>query len=50
MSKMRMFDTDQEMPVAEKFCQNVISLPIHPFLKKSEVLYVCDLIKEYYGI
>ena len=50
MSKMKMFDTGQEMPNAERFCQDVLSLPIHPFLKKSEVLTVCDLIKEYYGI
>jgi dTDP-4-amino-4,6-dideoxygalactose transaminase len=50
MSKMKMFDTGQEMPNAERFCQDVLSLPIHPFLKKSEVLTVCALIKEYYGI
>jgi len=50
MSKMKMFDTGQQMPNAERFCQDVLSLPIHPFLKKSEVLTVCDLIKEYYGI
>jgi dTDP-4-amino-4,6-dideoxygalactose transaminase len=45
-----MFDTGQEMPNAERFCQDVLSLPIHPFLKKSEVLTICALIKEYYGI
>ena len=50
MSKMKMFDTGQEMPNAERFCEDVLSLPIHPFLKKSEVLYVCELIKEYYGL
>ena len=50
MSKMKMFSTGQEMPNAERFCQDVLSLPIHPFLKKSEVLTVCNLIKEYYGI
>ena len=50
MSKMKMFDTGQEMPNAEKFCTNVLSLPIHPFLKKAEVLYVCKCIGEYYGI
>jgi len=50
MSKMKMFDTGQEMPNAEKFCMDVLSLPIHPFLKKAEVLYVCRCIGEYYGI
>mgnify|MGYP001177293908 CR=1 FL=1 len=50
MSKMKMFDTGQEMPNAERFCQDVLSLPIHPFLKKSEVVLICNFIKEYYGI
>jgi dTDP-4-amino-4,6-dideoxygalactose transaminase len=50
MSRMKMFDTGQEMPNAEKFCQDVISLPIHPFLKKNEVLQVCNSIREYYGV
>jgi len=50
MSKMKMFDTGQVMPNSEKFCTNVLSLPIHPFLKKQEVLYVCKCIGEYYGI
>ena len=50
MSKMKMFNTGQEMPNAEKFCMDVLSLPIHPFMKRSEVIAVCDLIGEYYGI
>jgi len=50
MSRMKMFDTGQGMPNAEIFCQEVLSLPIHPYLKKSEVLYVCKCIGEYYGI
>lgn len=50
MSKMKMFDTGQHMPNAERFCTDVLSLPIHPFLKKSEVISVCNLIGEYYGI
>ena len=50
MSKMKMFNTGQNMPNAEKFCMDVLSLPIHPFLKKSEVLYICRCIGEYYGI
>ena len=50
MSKMKMFDNGQEMPNAEKFCTDVLSLPIHPFLKKQEVLYICKCIGEYYGV
>ena len=50
MSKMKMFNTGQTMPNAEIFCQDVLSLPIHPYLKKTEVVYVCKCIGEYYGI
>ena len=50
MSKMKMFNTAQDMPNAEKFCMDVLSLPIHPFMKTSEVVAVCDFIGEYYGI
>jgi len=50
MSTMKMFDSGQKMPNAEKFCMDVLSLPIYPFLKKEEVLYVCKCIGEYYGV
>ncbi len=50
MSKMKMFETGQHMPNAERFCMDVLSLPIHPFIKKSEVILVCNLIGEYYGL
>ena len=50
MSNMKMFNTGQEMPNAEKFCMNLLSLPIYPFFKKTEVVYVCKCIGEYYGI
>ena len=50
MSKMKMFSTGHDTPNADKFCTDVLSLPIHPFLKKSEVLHVCNSIGEYYGL
>ena len=50
MSKMKMFSSEQEMPNADRFCSNVLSLPIHPFLKKSEVAYICKCLGEYYGL
>ena len=50
MSKMKMFNTGQQMPNAERFCTEVLSLPIHPFLKKKEVMTICRCIGEYYGI
>ena len=34
---------------AEKFCKEVISLPIYPFLKEEEVEYICKCIREFYG-
>ena len=50
MSKMIMFSNEQDMPNANKFCEEVLSLPIHPFLKKTEVELVCSAIKDFYGI
>ena len=50
LSKMKMFYTDQQMPNAEKFCGDVLSLPIHPFLEDYEVAYVCKCIGEFYGV
>lgn len=35
---------------AESFCQRTIGLPIHPFLRKDEVLLVCKHIREFYGV
>lgn len=35
---------------AEKFCKEVISLPIYPFLKEEEVEYICKCIREFYGV
>lgn len=33
----------------EKFSTNILSLPIHPFMKKEEVLIVTNLIKKFYA-
>ena len=35
---------------AQYICDNNLSLPIYPFLEKSEVKFVCDNIKEFYGV
>ena len=50
LSKMKMFYTDQQMPNAEKFSQDVLSLPIHPFLEDYEVARVCKCIGDFYGV
>jgi len=31
----------------EQFANSILSLPIHPFMKKEEALIVCNLIKEF---
>ncbi|MBC8435353.1 MAG: DegT/DnrJ/EryC1/StrS family aminotransferase [Proteobacteria bacterium] len=50
LSKMKMFYTDDKMPNAERFSQEVLSLPIHPFLEDYEVSYVCKCIGDFYGV
>jgi dTDP-4-amino-4,6-dideoxygalactose transaminase len=37
-------------PNAEYLCANCLSLPIYPFLEKSEVKYICEKIREFNGI
>ncbi len=49
LSKMKMFWTNDRMIHAERFASDVLSLPIHPFLKKTEVEYICDCIGDFYG-
>ena len=50
LSKMKMFYTNDQMPNADRFCEDVLSLPIHPFLEEHEVAYVCKCIGEFYGV
>ncbi|MFA6295379.1 MAG: DegT/DnrJ/EryC1/StrS family aminotransferase [Candidatus Paceibacterota bacterium] len=38
------------LPKLEKTVNKILSLPIHPYLKNEEVLFVCNKIKEFYGI
>ncbi len=35
------------LPKAENTCQEVLSLPIYPDMKKSDILYICKLLKNY---
>ena len=50
LGKMKMFWTSTQMPIADRFSQDVLSLPIHPFLKEEEVEYVCKCIGDFYGV
>lgn len=37
-------------PIADFLSDNLLSLPMHPFLKEEEIKYVCDKIEEYYEL
>ena len=50
MNKMKMFSSTDDLPNADKFCTDVLSLPIHPFLTKREVEKICKCIGEFYGV
>lgn len=37
---------EKDFPVSDKLSNNVMSLPMHPFLTKEEIDYICYTIKE----
>ncbi len=34
-----------ELPVTEKVCNEILSLPMNPFLKEDEVIYICEMME-----
>ena len=36
-------------PISEKQSKRILTLPINQYLKKSEILYICDLINKFYS-
>jgi dTDP-4-amino-4,6-dideoxygalactose transaminase len=50
MNDMPMFKNEDYTPNARRFCQRVLSLPIHPFLTEKEVIAVCESIGDFYGV
>ena len=38
-----------DFPIAEKFADEMLSLPMYPELTEEQIQYVCDSIKEFYG-
>ena len=36
-------------PVTEKQSSQILTLPINQFLKKSEIIYICKSINEFYS-
>lgn len=39
-----------DFPISEKLAEEVLSLPMHPFLTDDEIREICGLIKEFYQI
>lgn len=50
MNDMPTFKNEDYTPNARRFCQRVLSLPIHPFLTENEVSEVCRSIGDFYGL
>ncbi len=46
--KQKAYLKDIFLPVCEKLCQTVLSIPIHPYLSESEISYICETIVEFY--
>lgn len=42
------FGNENKFPVTEKIADEILSLPMHPYLGMDEVVYVADKIKEFY--
>lgn len=37
-----------DLPVAEKVCREIVSLPLHPFLEENQVDFVAENVKKFY--
>lgn len=46
----RQFGYHASLPVTDQLAGEILSLPIHPYLKPQEVRYVCDAVREFYGL
>jgi dTDP-4-amino-4,6-dideoxygalactose transaminase len=42
------FETDVSLPVTEKLCSEVLSLPIYPEISEEQLSYICESIKEFF--
>jgi dTDP-3-amino-2,3,6-trideoxy-4-keto-D-glucose/dTDP-3-amino-3,4,6-trideoxy-alpha-D-glucose/dTDP-2,6-dideoxy-D-kanosamine transaminase len=48
--KQGAYQPNAQLPVTEKFCESVISLPLYPGIDKQSIDYVVEKIKGFYGI
>ena len=47
--KQSIFKTDSKLylPYTEQICDEIISLPFHPYIDETEIKYIVDIIKSY---
>lgn len=43
--KQKPYRTNSRFPVTEKICNQILSLPIHPFLREDEILAIVECVK-----
>jgi dTDP-4-amino-4,6-dideoxygalactose transaminase len=48
--KMKPYFTESEFPVSEKLVKTILSLPLNPYMDKSQVNRVCKAIKDFYSM
>ena len=44
------FNSNELFPVATDISGQALTLPLYPHLTKEEILYICKMIKEFYGV
>ena len=45
--KQKPYRTNSRLPVTERICSQVLSLPIHPFLQEDEILAISEKVKQF---
>jgi dTDP-4-amino-4,6-dideoxygalactose transaminase len=49
LHKTEQFHTSEDFPRAETYAQEILSLPIHPYLKMEDIRTICDTIKDFFN-
>lgn len=44
------FRSADDFPMAEKFSNRTLSLPLHPYLKEEELRWICGVLKNYFSV
>jgi dTDP-4-amino-4,6-dideoxygalactose transaminase len=43
--KQKSYETNSKLPITEKICNEILSLPMHPWLREEEIEKICEAIK-----